>query len=339
MLRLGLDASQLEMWHSLKDVLRSSDSIQRLQRRLGPTGYAEFRQVLDEMRDQMASVNNDLDEIIQAMLSSSGYTEFKTAIDLGLLRLGDSRMVDDDSVGQSIGLALARQRGEEYQGDRTDDEVRLYTEQLSRMVTDRSRMVLLDSGARELVDAMVSEGLIAPSLQSKLRAQEALLGTGFITRLPAFVEARTDEILGLRDEFSSALARYRAAVGRMRDRLSSPYGPDVAEEVDFINRTELEPALVEIREGFADHSWVRDTLRLNARDLVGFAAGSFGGNQLVQRLGEVSDLSSAILTGLTIAGGGAGAFTSGVLRTSEVRKELRRRDFYYLYEADRRTRG
>jgi hypothetical protein len=162
MLRLGLDARQLEMWHSLKDVLRSPDSIQRLQRRLGPTGYAEFRQVLDEMRDQMASVNNDLDEIIQAMLSSSGYTEFRTAIDLGLLRLGDSRMVDDDSVGQSVGLALARQRREEYEGDRTEDEVQLYTKQLSRMVTDRSRMVLLDSGARELVDAMVSEGLIAP---------------------------------------------------------------------------------------------------------------------------------------------------------------------------------
>jgi hypothetical protein len=83
-------------------------------------------------------------------------------------------------------------------GEGTDAEVQAFIQQLKRYLQDPNWFVLLDSEIASLARSMIKEEVVNPPQRAIGNAGEAVLGTGFLARLPAFPGAPMDELLDLR---------------------------------------------------------------------------------------------------------------------------------------------
>jgi hypothetical protein len=103
--------------------------------------------------------------------------------------------------------------------------------------------------------------------------------------------------------------------------------------------SEVDPALQDLREGFADHGLVREVARQLASDVKAIATATVGP---IVSLGATSlaDLSGWITLAGTagpIVGTGTQAAVRAVLDKQRNERELRGHDLYYLYEIERRS--
>lgn len=99
----------------------------------------------------------------------------------------------------------------------------------------------------------------AVSYPARERATSAALGTGFIARLPAFPDAKMDEILSLESDADAALRRYRAAMASFRGKMneSSPFDPDFHEHLHNLWSSEVLPTIADLEERYKETGWLK----------------------------------------------------------------------------------
>ena len=187
-----------------------------------------------------------------------------------------------------------------------------------------------------LARSLIDEGHVRLPERAVSNASEAVLGTGILARLPAFPTAALDEVVELRRDLDEPLGRYRRKVSDLRSELrTGPFDQHIEAEVDAVWRSEVGPAIVEIRQAMADHGLVREILRSlsgNVSDFVkgvGLPAGVtvFSANML--------DLNTAVTTGLASAAAAAAPTVAEALRSRQKEGQSRGHDLYYLYEVNR----
>lgn len=211
-----------------------------------------------------------------------------------------------------------------------------YFKFVGEMLQDPTRHILFDSSSRHLADLLVRSKLYEPNALTMKRSASAAAGTGMIMRLPAFPDARLDELLDLRKDLRVPLLTYQVAANRLGASLNHrTYERESQAELDDIYRYEVAPSLERLQNEFIDHGLVREIARAYGTDrktLITEGAGVF------IAFGGFISLASAATTAFGISLPLAIGALQGGKDFREQRRRLQTSDLYFLYEANRRLR-
>jgi hypothetical protein len=279
------------------------------------SALAELADVFDEGQETANAAMAEMREIGERMRVDSGVAELESALRQRLVRFNDKIDLGGDS----------------------DAVVGAFVDQLKRYLQDPTKFVLLDPTVASLARSLIDEGLVRVPERTVSNASEAVLGTGLVAQLPTFTDAPMDELLDLRRDLDEPLGRYRRKVSHLRGELrTGPFDEHIDAEIEAVWRTEVDPALKEIRQAMADHGLVREQLEAFGADLSEFVNGSWLRAGLVIFSANVFDLSTAVAASLTAGSAVAPTVVKGLLARQRGRSETRAHDLYYLYEVDRR---
>jgi hypothetical protein len=322
LLHLDPNIQDVEQWRQLVPILMNLDpNALRSVADSDPemSELAGLADLLDKNRDGLDSTMAEMRAVTERMRVESGLAELEPAFKKKLVRFNDK-------------VAL---------GDDTDTVIAAFIAELKRYLLDPTKFVLLDTEIASLAQSMIDEGLIQPHQRAVSNAGEAVLGTGFLTRLPAFTSAPMDELVDLRNDLDEPLGRYRRKVSDLRGKLQTgPFDGNVGAEIDAIWRTDVNPALFEIREAMADHRFARELLRGVVDDLSKFVKGDIvpaGGLTIITA--NAFDVSTAVTAGLTATSALTPTAAKAIKARQEGRAAARAHDLYYLYAVNRRLKS
>lgn len=207
---------------------------------------------------------------------------------------------------------------------------------LKDLLKDPRKRLLFDEDIAGLVAAMVKEKKVTLPPLARRHAGEVAVGTGLIARLPAFPQAPLGELLDMRSELSAPLTCYRAAVMEMSDKLRAQvFEPELQAEVDDLWLSQVEPALVDIEESFAQHGLVREIAKSAATDVKALLV---EGAAFYVGLEHLSSLEGWLSAAAAIGPPTLHAAATGALATAQGRRKAIGHDLYFLYQAQRRMR-
>lgn len=286
-----------------------------LQAQTGAAIPSEVRESGGDIQAQLTDTLAGLRTVADGMMRTSGLDELVPAIEAGLVSLSPA--------GTDSG--------------NTDEMVQAYVEILRRHLRDPRVHLMFDEQAASLVGSLIDEEVVRPSRLAVMNAGQAAIGSGMIARLPAFPDTRLDELLDLRSDLDDPLARYRRAVSQMAVHLRvRAFDPEMPAELDGIWRTEVDPALRDMREALTEHGLVKEVARSMATDARNFVTAVTGASVSVG-LSTLSDL-NALVPVVMGAAPPATAVLQHVAKArvnqNEARRMARTHDLYYLYQLD-----
>lgn len=275
---------------------------------------AELAVMLEQGHVQAAESMEKMGAAFREMMELSGVSELESVLDDRLVRFNDRI-----SMGS------------------TQDMLDTFTGEFKRYLTDPHKFVLLDDEMASMARAMVREGVVRPPNRSYGNAAEAVLGTGLLARLPAFTSVPLAEVLDLRQDLEEPLTRYRRRVAQLRgDLRGTPFDEHIDEEVNAVWRTEVDPAISDIRAAMADHTLVREIAR-SFRRSVGDVVRGWAPVGVGVAVAKVADFDMAVSAAIATGAVATQAVVDALESRARGRSSLRARDFYYLYEVDRRA--
>lgn len=278
-------------------------------------GLEGLADVVDQGNEMASSSMEDMREAFQQIKADSGTDELQKAVARKLVKINKNVDIIND-------------------GDAVIDS---FTAELKRYLLDPTKFVLLDETVSSLARAMIREGRIELPVRAASNSLEATLGAGILSRLPAFTAAPIDEVMDMRKDLDEPLGRYRSKVSQLRGNMQTePFDQHIHAEVDAIWRSEVDPAIAEIRHAMADHSLVRELLKSAGTNVSDFARGVAMPAGLTVWSANMLDVGTAVAAGLSGVAAVAPTITGALLKRQEGRASARSHDLYYLYEVDRR---
>ncbi|TYL44834.1 hypothetical protein FXB39_21385 [Nocardioides sp. BGMRC 2183] len=251
---------------------------------------------------------------------NTGMVDLQPAIDAGVVKVTDLGLTRADTIRAATGQSLG-----------SDRQLRAWMDQIQQRLKDPRTHLLLDQETASFVDSMVREGQVELSSAGRLLMGKAAVGAGLVARLPAFPEARIDELLQLRDDLSEPLRQYRAAVVRISKTI-----PDMpVAELDGAVQSEWEgtvsPELDAISHGLLEHGLVKELsrqARLDTHKYLGLACTLFVG---IDQLTDLSKVLAGVVSAIPSVGD---TISRASLARGDAKSVIRRSDFYYLHAAN-----
>lgn len=204
---------------------------------------------------------------------------------------------------------------------------------LDYLAHDPHLSVLCDAATAEFAKARINSGALILGDSDLDNAKRALIGTGLLSRLPAFPELTFMDTLSLRDDLAEPLGNYRAAVGELRELVEvGPFDRGVDHQVLRLFADRVWPEVVNLKRNIGLNGIVRDVRAQAWRTLMTGAAGGAAGDQvdlLIEPLDVVSDTWRAAI------GAGVGVATDFAERTKSRHAANKSHDFLYLYETNK----
>jgi len=316
---VGLDDNMLRYMNGGEDVdptFRSTLSKVAAYMRLPGGLNRHMDRAAEMMRETLAPTMEQFRSNALNMFEDSELAELVPAFQSGIVELSRSGITDDVDNDQSM---------------------ENWAEIIKTRLGDPTKRVLLDDRLGDLVTAMIDEGHVRLPELGPQHLGEASIGPGRIARLPAVPQAPTDELLDLRTDMQSPLVRYRAEVAKMAREISNPsaFGIERQADIDQLWLERVDPALSDLRDGFAEHSLVKELARSTGRDMRTVITMGTGGSVFVG-LELVTSLNAWVAAA---AGAGpvvAGIFGNAAVSRGEARRTLERHELFFLYEVDRR---
>jgi hypothetical protein len=213
----------------------------------------------------------------------------------------------------------------------TDTQIQQYAERLRLLLASPNEHLLLDQRMADLARGMVNERQVTPHELALLRAARSRVGTGLVSRLPAFPDASVSSVLEARSELADALSAYRAGVARISGKIrSGPLDVGMDSEVADLWRDEVQPAVNWLRSDLSHTRIAREAalhLGTDAKTALAAASMFFG----VETLTEVHHLAAATVASLPVVGK---AVSSAYGDSAGRRESARRHEFFYLLQLD-----
>jgi len=218
-----------------------------------------------------------------------------------------------------------------------DDFTDRFFATLVETLLDPHSFAVMDEQTTGIVRAMIEEGAARQSPRSAAHSREAHLNTELLHSLPAFSRAGLEEVLEIREDLTPHLVRYRATVGEMSTELTSAaHDLEFSAEVGDLLRQRVEPALLEIAEGFNESR--------RARRVIGEVTTSKEGIGCLGITPTVLlTLAHLDITGLTAAFASVGSTVplvatalNAAKNAGRERRQLRRHGLFLAYDAQRR---
>jgi len=319
--QLGVDDATLE---SFKAFMSLDRRVVRLaEQQFG--GAPEIESLyagLDELSVQWRS---EMPAAVASATDAVGGAELMTAVEAGAVTVAD--VVTHDSARVVAG-ALRAATGEEYRG-MTDELVEGFVARTIETLGDSRSFPLLDADSSGLIRALEAQA------GSRVRGtgshgEEVAAAAQFMGFLPYFEELRMTEILELRSELREPLLRFRSAMARM----STTFGQTAldegfASEVADAWRTDVEPALLDIRETLAEHGLLRETASVafgDPRRLLVEAGGVFAAAS-TPAISLSHLMTAAVAAGITVSD----VIGRAVVGRQAARRAARNHAFYFLH--------
>lgn len=278
-------------------------------------GLTEFADSLEQAQTQAATSMDEFRGQAEQLRLDSGAAELDIAFRDGQIRYNDR-------------IPL---------GSNTDALIAAFVAEIKRYLEDPYRFVLLDRQTASLVRSMINENAVKLPDRSLANASEVLLGTGFLAKLPTFPVARMEQVLDLKTGLDEPLGRYRRKVTDLRSYLlTDPFHEHADAEVHAIWRTEIDPAVTEIRNSMSDHSLAKELLREAGVDIAQFVKGAVGRGGLAVVAANVFDVNTAVTAGLTAGAAAVPIALRAVTAQKKGRAAAAANDLYYLHEVDQK---
>ncbi len=213
-----------------------------------------------------------------------------------------------------------------------------FVEALRVAAASSSTRLLLDDSVAGLIEERVTSGDVRPSALMRRHAREAAVGTGLISRLPAFPEVPLDELLDMRDDLVDPLSRYRRATSAMGDALElDAFDRESSAEIDDLWRSSVAPTIEDLREELGHHSLVREVARSATTDIKTIITG-LSGPAVVVGFKDVLDLDAWAIAAAALLTGGTAAhhLAKAALERGKAHRNVRRNDLFYLVALNER---
>jgi hypothetical protein len=270
-------------------------------------------QALDKLQHQVRQTTTKLRNIGDDMIRRSGAAGLEVGLDSGIVKISPVTTREVNSL---------------------EDLLVGWLELLVGLLRDPRKRLLFDDVVGSVARGLVDKGHVQPHALTLKHAGEAAVGSGFVARLPAFPQAPLDELLDLRADLAAPLTRYRAAVSHIAARLTvRAFDREVAAEIEDLWLSDVAPALSEIEEGFAEHGLVREVARTLGQDLKTLLV---EGAALYVGLDNLTTLNGWVSATTALAGPAVQAAATGAKDTYMARRDLKKKDLFYLYEVNRR---
>lgn len=274
---------------------------------------ATFADVLQESRAGATSSMNEMRALAEQMRLDSGAAELDVAFATKQVRYNDRVPLSGD----------------------TDAVVAAFMAEMKRYLEDPYKFVLLDGQTASLVRSMIKEGVVELPDRSVANASEVLLGTGFLSKLPTFPAARMEQVLELKAGLEEPLGRYRRKVTDLRSHLlTGPFDEHAGAEVHGIWRTEIDPAVTDIRNAMSDHTLAKELLREAGVDIAQFVKGAVPRGGLTVLAANAFDVNTAVTAGLTAGAAAIPIAARALTARKKGRTAAQANDLYYLHAVD-----
>ena len=289
----------------------------------GATELESFYRGIDELSEQWRS---EMPAAAAEATAAVGGEELIAAVEAGAVTVAD---VTPPDMTRVVAGAVRAATGE---SDRTmsDDLVEGFVARMIETLDDARSFPLLDAESSGLIRALEAEAGAAVAHRSARHGVEVSAAAQFMGFLPYFADLSMSEILDLRSELRDPLQRFRAAMSKLsRSFASSALDEGFVVEVEDAWRSDVEPALREIREALAEHGLLREAASVvlaDPRRLLVEAGGVFA----------AIGTHAVTLSGLMTAAIAAGIPASDVMGRALVDRQAARRGttkhaFYFLH--------
>lgn len=305
------------------EIRRTIAFLERADRR-GTALPDHLREHLKKVRSFTTHAGELLATASSDIVRDTGILELQPALDAKIVAVTDLGLSRSDTIRAATGQSLG-----------STGEVRAWMDQILKRLQDSRTQLLFDREAGQFVDAMVREGEVELSRTGRLLLGRAATGAGLVARLPAFPEAKVDELLQLRDDLADPLSRYRAAVVRISKTIPDIPVAELDDAVQMEWAANVGPALDDIGNGFLEHGLVRELsrhVRLDTASYLAMASGLFVG---VDQFTDLNRVVAGMVSAIPPVGG---SLARASLTRGDARRALRRHDFYYLYSANAEVR-
>ena len=283
---------------------------------------AERRRLLGQHNAGMQQARNEFERLVRSpggvsktlnvILEKAGAPELVEAVESGVLTLNWDFM---------------------ELGADTDTQIAQYTDKLKSLLSSPNEHLLLDDRIGGIARSLLEEGHVVPHDLTFDRATRSQVGTGLVSRLPAFPNASVASVLKARVELSEALTNYRAGVTKVSERIrSGPFDESLQHEVTDLWRDEVAPAVDRLSKDLSSTRLLRDAavnLAVDAKTAMSAAAMFFG----VDTFTHVHQALAAGAAGLPVVGKAA---ASAYKESADRRDASHRHEFFYLLELERR---
>jgi hypothetical protein len=301
----------------------------RLVRRIGALHGA--RDQIDQLYDQLGGLDSiwqqQMPEAIANAKDTLGADELLVAVQAGAVKIAD---LGDTPTSEVIADSLRRATGVST-GTSLDDLILGFTARIVEMLGEHRTFPLLDAQSSGLVRALEKEAALAPSPHALHRGAEVASAASFMGYVPYFPDLPMDEVLDLRKSLSKPLVRFRGALSKLsREFESRPIDEAFEAEVEDTWRTQVAPALADIREALAEHGLLSEAASIalgDPRRLVVEAGGV-----LAAAHGEVLSLSALLTTGLAAGLPLADIAGRALQQSREAKRGARKSAFYFLHQ-------
>lgn len=319
--QVDLDESTLEQLATVMSLDRRE--LKRIARSTGATDQLDsFTAALDGMGAVWAE---GIPQAIEAVKSSLGAEDLLVAVDRGAVKVADLLTAGPTPlVVESLRVATGSSAQQPL-----DDLVEVFVAKLIEVVEEPRTFPLFDATSSGLLRSI--EGLLdasPPALSA--RSKEVAAAASFMGFLPNFAAMPMDEVLDLRKQLAKPLKRFRGAVARMsREFETRVTDESFVLEVEDAWRTQVEPALADIREAMAEHGLLREVASVALGDPRRLMAEA--GGVVAAAHGDVISLSGLLTAGAAAGVPAVDVVGRAALARSRGRRAARQHAFYFLH--------
>ncbi len=330
-------ASQLNVPSETLEQLKGFLAIDpRLIRRIGTLHGAQGQ--IDELYEQLDGLDSiwrdKMPEAIAKAKENLGADELLAAVQAGAIRVAN---LGESPTSDMIADALRRATGTSP-GTAVDDMILGFTARIVEILTEHRSFPLFDAQSSGLVRALEREAGVVPSSHTMRRGAEVSSAASFMGYLPYFPDLPMDEVLDLRRSLSKPLVRFRGALARMgREFQSRPIDEDFEAEVEDAWRTQVAPALADIREGLSEHGLLSEAASIALGDPRRLLVEA--GGVLAAAHGDVVSLSGLVTAGVAAGLPLADIAGRALQQSRAAKRDARKSAFYFLHRLAEEARG
>jgi hypothetical protein len=307
----------------------------RLVRRIGAAhgGKEQIDQLYEHLGSLGSIWQDQMPQAIDKVKETLGADELLVAVQAGAVKVAD---LGTTSTSQVVTDALRYATGTSAR-DTVDDLILGFTARIVEMLGEHRTFPLLDAQSSGLVRALEREAGVTPSPQALERGAEVTSAASFMGYLPYFPELSIDEVLDLRKSLSSPLIRFRGALAKLsREFESRSIDEGFAAEVEDVWRTQIAPALADIREALAEHGLLSEVASITLGDPRRLLAEA--GGVLAAAHGEVLSLSGLLTAGLAAGLPIADVAGRALRQAQDAKRSVRTSAFYFLHRLGEEAR-
>lgn len=313
----GPSASRMpENWRTLVDQFAAADI---------STLPDEAKKLFLDAQATLEEFNDGARPLVDEILGATGATELAVAVEAGAVRIAPLELEISSLF-----------RGKSRRSEESEAQVVAWIDALVDRIQDRKLRILFDQNSTEIVEALKREGRLQSDPTATRLAGQAALGAGLVARLPAFPQAPMDELLDLRKDLAKPIKVYQGAVVRYSRQLPQEIGPDLDFEIGQLWQADVKPAIDGLRDELAHNTLVRELAKNVDSKEVGKFAWTATTAIGVGVVGDLSSLETALLSGAAATPVLMASIIDAIRSRGELQHGARRRDFYMLYEANRR---